>query len=53
MKCYRVFFAGYGDGYEEFGSLADAEKAKEEWEEEYGEGEAFIREDFLLDAEED
>lgn len=48
MRLYRVFFTGYGDGYEEFDSLAAAEKAKAEWEAEYGEGEAFIQEKVLL-----
>ena len=42
MKMYRVFFNGYGDGYEDFEAFEEALRAKAEWEAEYGEGEARI-----------
>lgn len=41
---YRVRMNGYGDGYEDFETLAEAEQAKREWEAEYGKGEATIEE---------
>lgn len=41
-KKFRVVFQDYGDGYEEFETLAEAEKAMAEWEREYGAGAAYI-----------
>lgn len=41
---YRVRMRGYGDGYEDFETRDEAEKAKKEWEAEYGEEEAWIEE---------
>lgn len=45
MTIYRVHLTEYGDGYEDFVSRTEAELAKQEWEAEYGDGEAWITEE--------
>lgn len=42
QPAFRVRFAEYGDGYEDFASREEAEIAKAEYEQEYGEGTAKI-----------